>query len=213
MGYSLPMTDLSTAGLVASAVETGRISSIDIVDRNPDAVWANLKQIAEIPDSAVRLFGGDKAIEKFAGAEWREYCWEVAAYLEVLASDGHSAVRGILVYWDGLQVAAAVSTVRTGDVLSVVIDPPGQQWDVTSPERSPDIPSGKGLERLLSLQEFRDGLSGAHMVEVRSPTGATSPVLDANYVDMTAEKTGHGVWMVLKCPALEPPVMIPEQSN
>lgn len=58
MGYSLPLTDLSTAGLIASALEAGNVALIDIVDRNPEAVRRNLQQMIDIPDSAIRLFGG-----------------------------------------------------------------------------------------------------------------------------------------------------------
>lgn len=200
MGYSLPLTDLSTAGLIASAVESGGVSSIEIVDRNPEAVRSNLLQAVNIHESSITLFDGDNAVADYVGMRWADHCREIANRLEALVAERPVDMRGALVYWDGLEVAAAVSVSASGHVLTIEVDEPAQQWDVTSVERTQEVPSSKGLRPLLDLGILANALSASQAVRVRTAMSLTSPLLDAEIVDMTAEKTGHGKWLVLKCP-------------
>lgn len=200
MGYSLPLTDLSTAGLIASALELGGASSVDIVDRNPEAVRQNLQQMIDVPDGAIRLFGGEQAIPEYVESVWQDSRKTVVQEMAALASSG--SARGLLVYWDGLEVAAAIGAGSNGNVLTIDIDSPGNQWEVTAVDRSCDGPSAKGQAPLISLPQLGRFLSTAESIQVRVPDGRISPVLDAEFIDMTAGKRGHGVWLVLKCPAL-----------
>lgn len=200
MGYSLPLTDLSTAGLIASAVESGSVSSIEIVDRNPEAVRSNLLQAVNIEENSIALFDGDDAVADYVSMRWADHCREIANRLAALVAERPVDVRGALVYWDGLEVAAAVSVSVSGHVLTIEVDEPAQQWDVTSVERTQEVPSSKGLRPLLDLGILANALSASQDVRVRTAMSLTSPLLDAEIVDMTAEKTGHGKWLVLKCP-------------
>lgn len=204
MGYSLPLTDLSTAGLIASALEAGNVSSVDIVDRNPEAVRRNLQQMIDIPDSAIRLFGGESAISDYVQNLWMEACKTIAADLATLASQPIEGLRGALVYWDGLDVAAATDAKVAGDVLTLDLDTPGNQWEITGTERKFDCPGHKGQAPLLPVGTLRDLLQTVRAVQVRTPDGRISPVLGADVVDISVDKRGNGVWLNLRCPVLLP---------
>ncbi len=64
VGYSIPMTDLVTSGMLADALQ-GTTSEVTVVNRTPEPVVGRLEELG-VDSSRIRCLGGQDSVKRFA---------------------------------------------------------------------------------------------------------------------------------------------------
>lgn len=196
MGYSLPSSDLSVAGMITDALGTAHSPTIQIVDLDPSPIQGRLLSIRG--DLQLTLSSGRDAISQFAATRRSETLARVPT--AVLASAENARSLGVAVSWNEGAMAAAVGVTREGSACVVELEGVGQIWFATREDRStrPEI-VGHVDRPVLTTDELVAALHGSESLIARTADGLELAVFTSTVSDFTGRNSGLGVWFQLIC--------------
>lgn len=189
IGYSLPPTDLTFAGMLADSIRTSP-ASLTIVDLRTSAVKDRLLALG-FPDSRIQVFdpGTSPPVPAFT-ARWRD---ETSADIMGQLSDPtlDSLDDPMIVVWSDKAFAAVVEVSELGGTVTLTTDPVS-----TSREAATRSRDGKPTPVLPALREaVRRSAPGSHL-DVLTADGRKQAIIGWT---KARTNTGYGraVWNVL----------------
>jgi len=114
IGYSLPVTDLTTAGMLTEAMAAGRVREVRIVDVEPAPIAGRVRALAPDHVSVVAFDGGENPVEVYVDQRLREAARR--AVEQVCGALMHPGA-GVVVTWGDLTLTRGTLH-RTALVLS-----------------------------------------------------------------------------------------------
>ena len=187
MGYSVPMTDLSTSGMLAEALASGQVREVEVVDYAPDgggtgsSIADRISALGAFDVNAHAEFSGDSAIPAFVEKLVREVA---QAAVVAIRSDKSIARSPVYIDWgEGKSASFSSFVMRSNDNTLVLIgDPLGSTGHTTR--------SREDFAAPVSLGDIREELSTASRIVARLPS-MQREVNIIGHVKRTYD-TGHG---------------------
>lgn len=161
VGYSLPLTDLTAAGMLADSIRTETALTV----ANPDhdgSVSANVRRVFGRDPATVR--GAEEYVADFVAERSLQLVHDLRASRDVLATNAL-----VQVGWSRQEMAAATR-----------VDPHGDRVDVhvaafTDRDNRPIV--APDTQHSVRLQELTTGSSSAHRIEAVFDDGSRSPIV------------------------------------
>lgn len=203
IGYSLPPSDLTTAGMLTEAMARGHIREVRVIDLNPEPIADRIRAFAPEHVAVVPFDGGDEPVPAYVHE--RRYAAAITAVESVQAAPD-TGTTGVVVTWGDSQgrqalgrTALALSARREVGSTTVEVqasepttfDGAIARWSAGPPER-------------LGLGELRQLSSGAEQICVRLGDDPRSYTVIAATGRRAATGQGDGTWLQL-IPAEPPP--------
>jgi hypothetical protein len=150
IGYSMPSTDLTFAGVLGDALRAGSCP-IDVVDPSPDGIVHRLVALG-IHRDRISSVGGPTAVDDFVSKWTHAHTVELEKYIQHDASE-EALDSPMIVLWDLGRAAAVRSlTVTAGEVLLGISEVTSEGLAI-----SPDFASRSALPELRDLLERSEG--------------------------------------------------------
>jgi hypothetical protein len=198
VGYSIPLTDIATSGMIADAIR-GRTVSIEVVNPEPEGPVGRLRRMG-VREEDVNVIDGDNCLATFTAAYRDRTALEFVSSLQAFDAALGTDVALVLA-WGDPRFATPVPAYRVlgfgdptpaGDV-EVILDPPKPLSSATGPRfDASGQPSGEVLPCLADLARRAHGVRRF----IATPPGSTPTVIIGAWYHR--QKIGaSAAWMVL----------------
>lgn len=203
MGYSLPPSDLTTAGMLTEAMTAGHIREVRVVDLAPEPIADRIRALAPAGVAVVPFHGGEEPLRAYVEEQTRAAAARAVDAVRTAADSGETCV---VVTWGDIdgnpphgRTALAWSATREAGSATVEVQA-GEltTFDGAIARWSNDPPGSLSLQRLHGL------LKEAERITVRL-TGDPRPYTVIAAAPRGAQTgRGDGTWLQL-VPAEPPP--------
>lgn len=203
VGYSLPQTDLTTAGMLSEAMESGSVREIRVVDYDPDPIVDRIRSLAPANVEIAAHGTGETAVSEYVSGMLAGSSRAAVAEIREFSHDDLAEWR-IVVTWGDLGHGVYDRPEDYGRTAAVVgigpTDNPRQLRLVAEPVinfEGATVARADGKPRPLPLAELQRRLDGVEEVVVCVP-GVSGPV---TVVASTSRRSnlgeGDGTWLQL----------------